>query len=295
MTEKLVVVTGATSGIGRAVALQLAARGAGLIVTGRDARRGGQTEAALRTAGASSARFVMADHSTREGNVAFAAAVRESVPRVDVLVNNVGGLLPHYQLTADGVETTMALNFRAAVVVTDELRPRLSPGGVVVNVASDAFARADDDPFAPGPSAAVDYEPFEAYARAKLLLVLATLGHARRMRSDRVQVLAVNPGPAWTPGNMALTPACVPAPLPMWPIVRLVQRSRSAERAARTVTQAAVSPPGSGCYVTARGKVRDLAALRSDLESQERALQLAWSLGSPQTGVSAVDREAHRG
>ena len=91
MKDKTVVITGGTAGIGRAVALQLASLGANVVVTGRDAHRGRATEEALRTAGSARALFVPADHGTLEGNLTAAARLKESVDRVDVLVNNVGG------------------------------------------------------------------------------------------------------------------------------------------------------------------------------------------------------------
>lgn len=284
MRNKTVIITGATAGIGRAAALQLASLGADVVVTGRDAERGRATQEALRAAGSPRARFVRADHSTLEGNLALAAEIKDSVDQVDVLVNNVGGLIPRRETTADGVEMTLALNLRAPVVLTEQLRPVFARDGLVVNVASDAFSRFQGDPF-DGLDDADDYEPFKAYARAKLLLVLASLAQARQLEPEGVRVVAVNPGPAWTPGTQVLNPDCLPGPKVMWPIVRLVQRSRSADQAARVLTRVAVASDDvmgagvTGCYVTARGKVRALGALDGDLERQERAMAAAWSLG----------------
>lgn len=113
MRNKSVIVTGATAGIGRAAALQLASLRADVVVTGRDPERGRATEEALRAAGSPRARFVRADHSTLDGNLALAAEVKHLVDRVDVLVNNVGGLMPRRQITADDAEMTLALNVRA--------------------------------------------------------------------------------------------------------------------------------------------------------------------------------------
>lgn len=90
---------------------------------------------------------------------------------------------------------TLALNLRSTVVLTDQLRPVFARDGLVVNVASDAFSRFEGDPF-DGLDDAGDYKPFKAYARAKLLLVLATLAQARQLEPEGVRVVAVNPGPA---------------------------------------------------------------------------------------------------
>lgn len=129
MKDKRVIITGGTAGIGRATALQLASLGADVVVTGRDAERERATEEAMREAGSPRARFVRADHSTLEGSLALAEQLKDSVDRVDVLVNNVGGLMPHREITADGAELTLALNLRAPVVLTEKLRPVLASGG----------------------------------------------------------------------------------------------------------------------------------------------------------------------
>ncbi len=69
----------------------------------------------------------------------------------------------------------------------------------MVNVTSDAFSWSRSDPFEDLDEAG-DYEPSRAYARAKLLLVLATLAQARQLEREGVRVVAVNPGPAWSLG-----------------------------------------------------------------------------------------------
>ena len=94
MRNKTVIITGATAGIGRAAALQLASLGADVVVTGRDAERGRATQEALRAAGSPRARFVRADHSTLEGNLALAAEIKDSVDQVDVLVTMWAGSSP---------------------------------------------------------------------------------------------------------------------------------------------------------------------------------------------------------
>ena len=123
--------------------------------------------------------------------------------------------------------------------------------------------------------------------------MLATLAYARALRHAGIQLFAVNPGMAWTPGTRALTPDAVPAWRFMWPVVRAVHRRMPPERAARVVARLASDPdalvgPGeTGRYVTSGGAVRDLGALQHDIVLQDRALALAHALSRAHRGTQA--------
>ena len=294
MVGKAVLVTGGTAGIGLATARQLAREGATLLVTGRDPGRGEEAVRALKVAGAPAAHFLSADHGTIQGNLDLVAQVTGKTGRLDVLVNNVGGLIPTRQVSADGTELTLALNLRPAVLLTEQLQPLLAQADapLVINVASDAYGRFLGDPFA-DLGAAAGYQGFDAYARAKLLLVLATLAHARALQPAGIRVFAVNPGMAWTPGTRALTPDTVPVWRFIWPLVRFVQRRKSPDRAAHVVARLAADPDAvvgqgeTGRYVTSGGTVRDLGALQRDTALQDRALALAHELAGADHGTQA--------
>jgi NAD(P)-dependent dehydrogenase (short-subunit alcohol dehydrogenase family) len=118
LSNRSALVTGATSGIGYSTARRLAARGAAVLVTGRDPHRG--TDAAnqlRRAAGHERVEFLRVDHSTVAANLALAEGLRGRLGRLDVLVNNVGGLIPSRVTTGDGYELTLALNFVAPFVL----------------------------------------------------------------------------------------------------------------------------------------------------------------------------------
>ncbi|MGH3207624.1 MAG: SDR family NAD(P)-dependent oxidoreductase, partial [Trebonia sp.] len=126
MTGKTVVVTGGTGGIGRATATGLAALGARVGITGRHRAR---TQAAAvqiaRQAGNPAVDSFAADMSSQAEVRRLAAAVRDAYPRLDVLINNVGGFWASRHVTADGLEHTFAVNHLAAFLLTSLLLDRL--------------------------------------------------------------------------------------------------------------------------------------------------------------------------
>ena len=194
MTGRTVLVTGATSGIGKATALGLAARGAHLAITGRDS---GRTEAAareIRAAGGGQVDVFVADLSSRSEVRRLAAEVLQRLPRLDVLINNVGGYWNTRRVTADGLEHTFALNHLAPFLLTNLLLDRLKDTAParVVTVSSHAHAggRMDFDDL----QGARSYSGARAYNQSKLANVLFTYELARRLRGTSVTANALHPG-----------------------------------------------------------------------------------------------------
>jgi retinol dehydrogenase-12 len=145
-----VIVTGATRGIGRAAAIELADRGAELGVVGRDAVRVRATAEQARAAGGggASVREHLADLTRIEEVRRLAAELLEAYPRIDVLANNAGAMFTSRHVTADGFEQTFALNHLAPFLLTNLLLERLTASRArVVTTASDAHkgARLDLD------------------------------------------------------------------------------------------------------------------------------------------------------
>jgi len=245
LAGKSAVVTGATGGIGFHSARLLALAGAEVLITGRDPQRGADAVQKIRAeTGDQRVEFVSVDHSTVAANQTFAATVSERFEHLDVLVNNVGGAFAKRQLTADGYELSLALNFLAPFVLTEELLPSLTTGSSPVrciNVVSSAFQMTKGDPLDDIQSEQ-RYVGIEAHARAKLFALLWTLGLSRRTSQTDVTVTAVNPGMAWTPMTAALTPETVPAWRYIFPVVRFFQRRADPVRAAQNCTALAFAP-----------------------------------------------------
>jgi NAD(P)-dependent dehydrogenase (short-subunit alcohol dehydrogenase family) len=195
MRGKTCVITGATSGIGRAAAEALAAMGARIVMVARNEQRGEAVLAKLRT------RFPGAGHSIYYADLLrveevkrVAAEIAAAEPRVDVLLNNAGAMYARRKLTEDGFERTFALNHVAPFVLTHGLRERLFAAAParVINTSGAlhhlATLQLEDLQLEHR------YDAFYAYAHAKLCCVLFTRQLARLWASRQVTANCLHPG-----------------------------------------------------------------------------------------------------
>jgi NAD(P)-dependent dehydrogenase (short-subunit alcohol dehydrogenase family) len=174
----LVVLTGATRGIGRAAAIELARRGAEVALVGREAERVRDVaREAVAAAGDAPVHEHVADLLLMSEVRRLAGELRERHQRIDVLANNAGALFASRQVTSEGFERTFALNHLAPFLLTNLLRDRLS-GGRVVTTASDAHegGRLDLDDLQSESS----YAAMRVYGTTKLCNILFTRELARR-------------------------------------------------------------------------------------------------------------------
>ena len=195
MHGKRVLVTGGTGGIGLATATGLAGLGARVGVVGRSADRGAVAADAVRRKVPSAQVHVFeADMSSQAQVRRLAAEVEKTYPRLDVLVNNVGGYWAHRHVTADGLEHTFALNHLAPFLLTHELRDLLvasAPARVVtVSSGAQAMGRIDLDDLQGERS----YNGQRAYSQSKLANVLFTYELARRLAGTGVTATVLHPG-----------------------------------------------------------------------------------------------------
>src|SRR3954447_61760 len=194
MAGRTVLVTGGTHGIGKATAAGLAARGARVAITGRDRGRADAAAAEIRADGGPPVDVFVADMSSQAEVRRLAAEVLASLPRLDVLVNNVGGFWNSRHVTADGLERTFALNHLAPFLLTHLLVGRLreSAPARVVTVSSDAqrMGRIDFDDLQGERS----WSAQRAYNQSKLANVLFTYELARRLQGADVTANVLHPG-----------------------------------------------------------------------------------------------------
>ncbi len=207
MKGKVVVITGATSGIGQVAAEKLAAMGARIVQVARDRERGQAAMARLnQVAPGISHSIYYADLLRLREMKRVAAEIAHAEPRINVLINNAGAMFGTRQLTEDGLERTFALNHMSYFVMTQLLRDRLTASAParVVNTASDAHT-----------SGAVDFDDlqskkayrsnlwdllryggpaFKVYACSKLMNILYTCELARKLAGTGVTANSLHPG-----------------------------------------------------------------------------------------------------
>jgi NAD(P)-dependent dehydrogenase (short-subunit alcohol dehydrogenase family) len=187
LSGRTALVTGATSGIGRAAAVKLAEYGATVLVHGRDAGRGAAVVDQIKRAGGQ-ARYVAADLSDPAAITQLAAEVGQ----VDILVNNAGmsWFGPSSELDAPTYDRLFDSNVRSAYLLTAALVAGMAgseKGGVIINVSSMV--------------AAVGLSGAAAYSATKAALVAMTRAWAAEYAASGVRVNAVSPGPVFTEGS----------------------------------------------------------------------------------------------
>jgi retinol dehydrogenase 12 len=192
---QIVLVTGASSGLGLVTARELAARGAKILLVCRDETRGQAALEIVRAAATGKApTLLLADLSQQAAIRRLAREVRRRWQHLDVLVNNAGGFFFRRELTVDGVESTFAVNHLAPFLLTNLLLDRLdaAPAARVVTVSSVAhrYASLDFDNL----QGEARYDVFSAYARSKLANALFTLELARRLDGTQVTANCLHPG-----------------------------------------------------------------------------------------------------
>lgn len=286
MIGKVCLVTGATSGIGKATACALARMGATVILVGRNETKGHQTAEELRVkTGNKTIDLMIADLSSQKHIYALSEQFNSRYRQLDVLINNAGAMFPQRRESADGIEMTLAVNHLGPFLLTNLLLDKLVAAGAarIINVNSDAHEKGR-----------IDFSDLQmrrryprgigmrAYANAKLANLLTVYAMAQRLQGSGVTVNALHPGYVATnilPFDQASSPVRLIKPL--WLVAKCV--IQSADKGARTPIFLASSPrvtSVSGMYF--EGNV----PVASSLASRDKALQQCmWDVTAELTAI----------
>jgi NAD(P)-dependent dehydrogenase (short-subunit alcohol dehydrogenase family) len=270
-----ILVTGATDGLGRKVALDLAARGATVLVHGRDRKKGeGILREIASTAGGARCRYYEADFSSLDEVGGLADAVAGDHDRLDVLVNNAGigagDRASSREISSDGHELRFAVNYLAPFLLTHRLLDllRRAVPARVVNVASVGQQPIDFDDV----MLESGYDGLRAYRQSKLAQVMFTFDLAERLAGTGVRVNSLHPA-SLMPTNMVLDTDYFGAPM------------STLEEGARAVEHLAVSEDTEGVTGAYFDGMREGRANPQAYDPEARARLWALSARLTKVGV----------
>ena len=273
------VVTGATSGMGKATAAALAAQGANVVVAGRNEPKAQGVVREIRSqTGNDAVHFLLADFGDLEQVRDLAAAFKERYARLDVLVNNAGAFFNARKVTAYGVEMTFLVNHLAPFLLTHLLLDPLlaSAPARIVNVSSDGhrYGGMDFDDL----SLKRFYFGMKAYGRSKLANILFTYELSRRLEGSGVTVNALHPGHVATDIWRSNFPVIGPL------LKRMMGRAAlTPERGADTAIYLASSPDVQG--VTGKYFVKRQAVSSSSLSYDQEVARQLWEISAQITAL----------
>jgi NAD(P)-dependent dehydrogenase (short-subunit alcohol dehydrogenase family) len=278
MNGKVVLITGGTSGIGKAAAMALAAMGAEVVVTGRNREKGkSAVEEIRRDSGSDGVSLLLADLAVQSEVRRLAEEFQERHDRLDVLVNNAGLIQSRRTETPDGIETTLAVNHLAPFLLTNLLLDLLkeSAPSRIVTVSSEGqrWAKMDLDDL----QSRRRYRPFQVYGTTKLANIMFTNELAERLEGTGVTDNCVHPGGVNTnfgTNNRGFTTLLFRAFKPFM---------RSPEQGADTVIYLAASPDVEGMtgkYLTDRKLIT-----ASEEAYDENLRRKLWEISEELTGL----------
>lgn len=278
MAGKVVMVTGATAGIGQVTARELARRGAKVVVVGRSPERCKNTVEMIRKeTGSSSVDFLVADLSSQAEVRKLADEFQAKYDRLDVLVNNAGAFFNERVESVDGIEMTFALNHLNYFLLTNlllDVLKRSAPSRVVC-VASDAHRMVGKVNF-DDPQGKKKYGGWTAYSQSKLANILFTFELARRLSGTGVTVNCLHPGfvaSNFTDGNGTMG----------WFLRRIASVfAISTDEGAKTSIYLASSPEVEG--VTGRYFAKQKPANPTRAAQDQAAGAELWDLSEAMTG-----------
>ncbi len=279
--ERVALVTGANSGLGKAVATELARRGGTVIMVARSQERGAAAQREIREdTGRASVELIVADLASQADIRRLAESFRARHERLDLLINNAGSAFPERRLSPDGLEMSLAVNHLGPFLLTNLLLDRLkaSAPARIVNVGTRINTAMDLDDLQ---WERRRYRLMAAYGQSKLGNIHFTYELARRLEGTGVTVNCVFPGVFSS--NLGKTDGAQGV---FWRLVGILLgwAIPSPEKAAQRVLYMATAPEMadvSGRYVAEQGR-----AIRAPAQAQDPAInRRVWELSAALSGL----------
>jgi NAD(P)-dependent dehydrogenase (short-subunit alcohol dehydrogenase family) len=194
MPKPICLITGATDGIGKAPAAELAAKGFTVVLAARNTAKAEAVKAEIVAANGGEVDILQADLTSLTAVRQLAETFKARYPRLDVLINNAGVFMPTRKLTEDGFEATYQINYLSGFLLTQLLLGALerSPQGRIINLSSSVYEVGKFD--GGNLQSEKGYSVFGAYAASKLFVLLSSLEQAERLKTTAITVNAVHPG-----------------------------------------------------------------------------------------------------
>jgi len=281
MIEKRCLVTGATSGIGKVTARDLAEQGASVVIVGRNQEKSKRTvEQIQQETGNAQVEYLLADLSIQEDIRHLAEKYTDRYDRLDILINNAGAIFFSRKETREGFEITFALNHLGYFLLTNLLLDllRRSAPARIINVSSEAHRGAsinfDDLQFEE------KYSPMRVYGQSKLANILFTYELHRRLDNENLTVNALHPG--FVASNFGRN-AGVLGKI-MMPILHLF--ARSPKRGAQTSIYLASSPEVEG--ISGKYFIDKQPATSSEESYDLQIAARLWKISEELTGLDAA-------
>lgn len=277
--DKRCLITGATSGIGKVTATDLAGRGASVVIVGRNREKSQRTvEHIRRESGNTQVEYLIADLSVQAEIHQLAEKFKEQFDRLDVLINNAGAIFFSRQETQDGLERTFALNHLGYFLLTNLLLDmiRQSAPVRVINVSSEAHRGASidfDDLLCEE-----KFSPMRAYGQSKLANILFTYELDRRLENNNITVNALHPG--FIASNFGRNAGLLGKII--MPVLHLF--AKSPEKGAQTSIYLATSPEVEG--VSGHYFINEQPATSSEESYDSDVAARLWNMSEELTGLT---------
>lgn len=278
--EKIILVTGATSGVGLAAARELARRGHAVLGVGRSVEKIARVEKRVRDeTDNDKVEYFLADLSDQGDIRALSETIHDRFSRLDVLINNAGAIYANWQASPNGIEMTFALNHLGYFMFTLLLLDLLidSAPSRIINVSSGAHsnARLDFDDL----QMRKDYDAWTAYSRSKLANVYFTYELSRRLSGTGVTVNAMSPGMVASDFGKENPPGSVFVPAE-------AGGSKTTEEGADTIVYLALSPEVEG--VTGKYFQNRRTLDTSRISYNEETARRLWQVSLEMTGLHDI-------